>query len=225
MKFGAYFAFIFAALLAGCESEPTKKMVDVNTSGFLADYSILRQGGEGEAALVYWDEDADFSAYNNIIIDPVTIWLAKGSALTKVSPQERTQLANEFHAAIHKALSEDFQIVDQPGPGTMRVRVALTDAQKSNPTLDTISTYVPQARLISTIATLGSDTAAFVGEASAEGEVRDTQTGNLLASGVDRQAGSKSLGDNTFDAWGDVRQAFDVWARQFSANLRKRRGG
>ena len=225
MIFRVYCTFIVAAVLVGCASEPTKKILDVNTSGFLSDYSILRQGSEGEAALVYWDENANFSAYDKIIIDPVTIWLAKGSALNGVSPEERTQLANEFHAAVHHALSEDFQIVDQPGPGTMRVRVALTDAQKSNPTMDTISTYIPQARLISTIATLGSDTAAFVGEASAEGEVRDTQTGKLLAAGVDRRAGSKSLGDDTFDAWGDVRQAFEAWAKQFSANLRKRRGG
>ncbi len=176
MNIRVYCTFIVAAMLAGCAGEPTKKIVDVKTSGFLDDYSILRQGSEGEAALVYWDENANLSAYNKIIIDPVTIWLAEGSALNGVSPEERTQLANEFHAAVHQALSEDFQSVDQPGPGTMRVRIALTDAQKSNPTMDTISTYIPQARLISTIATLGSDTAAFVGEASAEGEVRDTQT-------------------------------------------------
>jgi len=135
----------------------------------------------------------------------------------------RQQLANEFHAAIVKALSKDFAIVKELAPGTMRVRVALTDAKESNPTLDTISTYIPQARMLQTIATMGSDTAGFVGEASAEGEVRDALTGALLAAGVDRRAGTKALGGGTFDSWDDVRQAFEAWSKQFSANLRKRR--
>ncbi len=41
------------AILVGCESEPTKQIRPVTTSGFLGDYSMLREGGEGEAALVY----------------------------------------------------------------------------------------------------------------------------------------------------------------------------
>ncbi len=70
---------------------------------------------------------------------------------------------------------------------------------------------------------MGSDTAGFVGEASAEGEVRDALTGVLLAAGVDRRAGTKSLEDSSFDSWDDARRAFEAWAKQFSTNLRKRR--
>ncbi len=135
----------------------------------------------------------------------------------------RQQLANEFHAAIVKELSKDFGVVKELAPETMRVRVALTDAKESNPTLDTISTYIPQARMLQTVATMGSDTAGFVGEASAEGEVRDALTGALLAAGVDRRAGTKSLEDSSFDSWDDARRAFEAWAKQFSTNLRKRR--
>ncbi|MCZ6678103.1 MAG: DUF3313 domain-containing protein [Candidatus Poribacteria bacterium] len=227
MNFKSLGAFLCLLLLVSCASqspmgESTVRVDEVKKSGFLEDYSILKQGGEGEASLVYWDQNTNFSAYDKVIVDPVTVWLGAGSNLNNVSPKERQQLANEFHAAIVKKLGEDYRIVKEAGPGTMRVRVALTDAQESNPTLDTISTYIPQARLLQTIVTMGSDTAGFVGEASAEGEVRDAETGALLAAGVDRRAGTKSLGDGTFDSWDDARKAFEAWADQFSANLKKR---
>jgi hypothetical protein len=44
-----------------------------------------------------------------------------------------------------------------------------------------------------------------------------------LSAGIDRRAGTKALGGNTFDSWRDVREAFEAWAVQFRDNLRKRR--
>ena len=219
-------AGVALALLGGCASEPTEKVKTVGMSGFLSDYSLLAPGGEDEAALVYWNPQADFAAYDKIWLEPVTLWLGPDSGLKDASPEDRQRLADAFYKAMQEKLSEDFDLVTGPEPGAMRVRIALTDAESSNPTLDTLSTYVPQARLLSTAASfaLGSDTAAFVGDASAEAEVRDAQTGTLLAAGVDRRAGTKSIGDGTFDKWGDAYRAFDHWAEQFSANLHKRRG-
>ena len=216
------------AILAGCAGqnpvgEATTKVGTVKKTGFLEDYSILRKGGEEEATLVYWNKKANFKSYNKVIVDPVTVWLGSGSTLKKVSVKERQQLANEFHSAIVTQLKKDYRIVKTPGPNTMRIRVALTDAKASSPAMDTISTYIPQARLIQSVTTVGSETAGFVGEASAEAEVRDTQTGVLLAAGVDRRAGTKALGDSTFDSWGDVREAFKKWVVQLSKNLAKAR--
>ncbi len=228
MRFGILGVSVGILILAGCAGqsptgESTVRVESVKKSGFLEDYSILRKGGEGEASLVYWNRTANFAAYDKVVIDPVTVWLGPNSSLKNVSPKVRQRLANEFHAAIVKELRKDFAIVKELAPGTMRVRVALTDAKESNPTLDTISTYIPQARMLQTLATMGSDTAGFVGEASAEGEVRDAETGALLAAGVDRRAGTKSLEDSSFDSWDDARRAFEIWAKQFSTNLRKRR--
>jgi len=223
---GGIAALLVAVFAAGCAAqspvaEATIRIDEVQPSGFLNDYSILRPGEDGEAALVYRNPDADFSRYNAVFIEPVTLWLGTNSSLNEVDADERQKLADEFYAEIVKALEGDFKITAQPGPGTMRIRVALTDARASSPTLDTLSTYVPQARLLQSAAALGSETAGFVGEASAEAEVRDAETGVLLVAGVDRRAGTKALGDSTFDAWSDVRRAFETWSVQFVNNLRR----
>ncbi len=210
--------------LAVYETDATTTTGDsVRSSGFMSDYSMLRRGGEGQAISVYWNDQADFNSYSKMLIEPVTIWANPDSELSEVPAEERQQLANAFHAAMLEALSEDFEIVQVPGPNTIRVRVALTEAVASSPVLDTISTYIPQARTLTAILTLGSDTKAFVGGARAEGEARDAETGVLLAAGIDRRAGTKALGDNTLDSWGDVRKVFEVWAVRFRDNLRERK--
>jgi len=204
--------------------EPTMKVEGVRKSGFLKDYSLLQEGGEGRMNLVYVNPKTDFADYDKIMVDPVTIWLSPESNLSKVSPKERQELANELHDVIVKEFKKDFEIVNTPEPGTMRFRVALVDAKESNPTLDTISTYIPQVRLLQAAATVGSETAAFVGEASAEAEARDAVTGQLLGAVVDRRAGTKAHGDSTFDSWGDVRRIFKKWVEQVKRDFRKRRG-
>ena len=45
----------------------------------------------------------------------------------------------------------------------------------------------------------------------AEGEVRNTQTGELLAAGVDRRAGTKALGGSVIHSWGDAVDAIFDW--------------
>ena len=217
------------ALLVTCAGqnpvgEPTVKVEGVKKTGFLEDYSILKKGGEGRMNLVYVNPETNFADYGKIIVDPVTIWLTPESNLNNVSPEERQQLANELHAVVVSEFKKDYEIVEKPGPGTMRFRVALVDAKKSDPTLDTISTYIPQMRLLQAAATIGSETAAFVGEASAEAEARDSLTGELLGAVVARRAGTKALGDSTFDSWGDARRIFKKWAEQVRKDLRKRSG-
>jgi len=213
--------------LGGCAGQnvvgdSTVRVDNVQTSGFLSDYSVLREGEKGEAALVYWNEAADLASYNAVIVEPVSLWLGEDSPLSEVDPKQRKNLADELHSAVVAALGEDFEITDTPGPNTMRIRIALTDAEASAPVLDTVSTYIPQARLLQSVFTLGSDTAGFVGEASAEAEVRDAVSGTLLAAGVDRRAGTKSVGGGSFSAWGDVRRAFKAWSDQFAQNLQAR---
>ncbi|MCP4578217.1 MAG: DUF3313 domain-containing protein [Deltaproteobacteria bacterium] len=84
--------------------------------------------------------------------------------------------------------------------------------------------YVPQARLIQAAATVGSETAAFVGEAGVEAEARDALTGELHGAVVDRRAGTKALGDSTFDSWSDVRRIFKQWVEQVREDICRRRG-
>jgi hypothetical protein len=182
------------------------------------------EGAEGEALLVYRKPDADWAAYDKIKLDPVTIWTGEGSAFEDFSEPDRQTLADTFYSLLSEELAKDYELVDALGPGVLHVQVAMTDAETSYAALDTISSVVPQALVLSQAKGLITGKPGFVGEASAEAKVTDGQTGELLVAAVDRRVGGKSVTGAPIDSWDDVRKAYQYWAQQFRYRLCVERG-
>ena len=212
-----------ATLLTGCAASQQAR--EVQQSGFLGeDYALLRPGEEGQALLVYRNPDARWSSYDKIKLVPVTIWAGEESDFEDFTQPQRQELADTLYTMVAEELSQDFEMVDEPGPGVLQVQVAITDAQASNPTMDTISTVLPQALLLSQAKGLVTGKPGFVGEASAEVRATDGQTGELVAAGVDRRVGGKSVSGAPTDSWDDVREAYRYWAKQLRYRLCTERG-
>ena len=189
-------------------------------SGFLgSDYSLLAapaaDSGQ-KAMLVYTNPTANFSQYNKIMIAPVTFW---GGDDTKVSAADQQALCDYFFNVLHKDLSKNFVIVDQPGPGVVKFSAALTDASSAVPVLRTISIVVPQARALSTIKMAATGTYAFVGSAEGEAKLTDSVTGQLLAAWADKRVGGVSLKNADVFTWGDADNAMDYWANGLDQRL------
>jgi len=216
----ALLVFVF---LSGCAQ--TQQRRSVEGSGFLGDYSMLRKGEKDEALLIYKNPKADWAAYKKMMVEPVTIWLGEGSNLKKVSPENRQRLANELWAKLLEALKPDYEIVHLPGPGVLRIEAAITDAEASMPVLDTVSSIVPQLRLLTGAKGLiVGGKPGFVGEASVEAKITDAQSRELLAAAVDRRAGTKNIKGVT-NSWNDVEQAYQYWADKVRCRLCELRGG
>jgi hypothetical protein len=207
--------------LAACATtrQPRSKP---ETSGFLGDYSQLRPGGDDQAQLVYLNPDVDFSEYAAIQIESVTVWGEAG--MSSIPSDGRQALTDRLYEAIHDALRKDWSIVHQPGPGVMTLRAALTEAKGSKVALDTVTTAIPQVRLLASAVGLSADTAATVGKARVEGEIRDSLTGIRLMAAVDERVGSRSFSGVT-DKWSDVEEAFAYWAERLRKRLAELRGG
>ena len=75
---------VLASILAGCAT--THQTRSVESSGFLKDYSMLREGQGDEALMVYINPETDFSAYEGVIIDSITIWTDTNSASAQAPP-------------------------------------------------------------------------------------------------------------------------------------------
>jgi hypothetical protein len=122
---------ILAALTA-C-SETTSQ---VELSGFLGDYSQLKEGRADQAQLIYIDSEADFSGYEKILIDPVVVWTGAGSSLADVSEKEQQRLADHLGAALREQLQLEFDLVESPSPGTLRLRSAITAIRQSGASVE-----------------------------------------------------------------------------------------
>jgi hypothetical protein len=73
-----------------------------------------------------------------------------------------------FHQALRTQIGQGFPLAEAPGPGVMRVQVAITDLQAATPGLRTIATIIPQARALNTLKYAATGTYAFIGAGSLE---------------------------------------------------------
>ena len=121
-------------LWLGCAAGPDRSAplaaeASLAPSGFLGDYSALRRGGGNRARLVYLDAAVDFSGYERVIIDPVVVWQSDEARFAGVPSTRREALAREFEVELERAFAEEFVVAEAAkGPGTLRVRNALTAA-------------------------------------------------------------------------------------------------
>lgn len=191
-------------------------------SGFLGDYSQLKEGGGDRAMLYYVNPDADFSLYNKVIIDSVSIWYKENSELNNIPKEEQDNLAHYFYSAVRKQVEKNWEIVDEPAKDALRLRLALTEAIGANMEVNNITTYLPPARLLSEATSLTTGSHLFVGEATAEMEIIDSTTGSRLGAFVDKRTGGKHY-EGAIDNWSDVKKACDFWAELISTKLSEHR--
>src|SRR2546428_8167837 len=171
--------------VAACASRRPGPPADF--SGFLDDYSLLRRGGPDDVALVYRDPDADWPAYDKVLFEPVTLWRSGRHSLDAVPEGDLLRLVTDLEAAVRRRLGADFPLVEEPGAGVMRIRLAITEARASDPVLDVLRAR-GGGEVTRGEGPLDPGTHRFLESARIEGEIRDARTDRLLAAGGDRRA-------------------------------------
>ncbi len=198
----------------------------IEESGFLSDYTLLSHtddvipGDFGpRPELRYINENTDWNRYDKIFIDPIVFFRSPDIE----PPAEAQTLLNYAYAELREELGRDYEVVDTPEPGALRITAAFTRLGERNVTMDTISTWVPFARAFAEIQDLTFGSPSFVGYAKMEVKYLDAETGELLLAALDKRIGGKTLKD--FDSWTDVRAAMDYWAQLARFRLCLLRGG
>jgi hypothetical protein len=207
------------ALVECATPEPAHRL---EPSGFLGDYSQLEPGRGDQPALLYIAPEADFADYARVQIDSVTVWRKSGVDLRDMPEAEAVRLARYFDAALRRELAHDFEVVDTPGPGTLRLRTAITEARAAPVALDLPAANAESSTGAVTLgaraARLAEGTHAVVGSAAIELELLDAETGRRLAAAVDEGVAQRAAGGAT-DAWEDVEAIFDRWAALIATRL------
>ena len=216
---GAAAAFALLAALSGCATTQAAKVeLPHGHCAYLAPdiCSELTPGPVGGASLRYIAPNVNWSQYTKVMISPVTVW---GSVKREVSAADAQYLANYLYQALVQQIGAKFQLVDEPGPGVMKLQTALTNAEAAVPVLRTVSMLIPQARVLATLKYVATGSYPFVGSAQGEGEVTDSVTGQVLVAAIDRRIGGGSL--QTAAQWqlGDAQNVMDNWAALLATRL------
>ena len=175
--------------------------------------------------MVYKNPAADWRKYKKVQLDPVTVWMSqKDSQLKDVSVEDRQRLAALLWSKMDESLRKDYEMTNQPGPDVMRVQVAITEANSSNPVLDLVTSVYLPAKLLAGTKSLATGVAAFAGSASGEMRVTDSATGTILFEAVDRRGGTKNV-MGSWSSWNDAEEAYRYWAEKMRYRACQWRGG
>ena len=211
-----------ALQLGGCGvGSYQARSVDVKESP-LVNPDILVQGKDDQALYRYVNPKADIKQYTMILIDPVMVY--KDAALDKDERENYQKLANNAFIYLTKELEKDYRIVKDPAPGTMRVQMAIVDADSSKPVRNTLSTIVPVGMALSLVKYTATGKQAGVGEITVEMKITDASTGELLGAALDRRVGGKEL-SKLWSGWHNADDALQYWAKRLSFVLCQQRGG
>ncbi len=115
-------------LIAGCASTEKLAKKRPYQQDFLTNYKLLKPRGDDE--WVYFGPDAQrlMAAAKGVVVDQPEIHIASGSPYTGAKPATLTAIAEAMRSDIVAALKKNgYNVVDEPGPNILLVRLALTD--------------------------------------------------------------------------------------------------
>jgi hypothetical protein len=198
-------------LVVGCATSKQAREIEAEKKGFLVDYSMLEKGASDEALLRYINPNAEFGRYTRIMIDPVLISRPENATREQIADIQK--LVTNYYVYLYNELGKDYKLVTSPRPDTIRIQVAITDAQKSNAVSNTLSSVVPIGMAASLAKDFVTGKPLGVGEATSEVKATDAMTGELLGAAADRRVGGKHP-DAIIDTWHDANASMKYWAKR-----------
>jgi hypothetical protein len=196
-------------VLAGCTTPPPKE------SGFLGnDYSKMHQteAPGGGTRLSYVSPKFTPANYNAVLLEPVTYY-PQPKPTENVSMETLDQIRGYVDNSLRQKMGQDVHVVDKPGPGVARIRVAVTAVGSADQPL-AVYQYIPIALVIT-----GAKAAIEGGRPqdatiAIESSVTDSVTGELLYAAV--RGGTGQEVKTSTEAQGGVRldslkKLIDTW--------------
>lgn len=170
---------VATTLLSGCASRS-----DPKESGFLSEYSLLakEQAPGGGTRLVYANPRFTPAYYSAVWLEPVE-YFPTPQPSADVSLATLLEIRDAINGELRRKVGEKVRLVDHPGPGVARIRIAVTAVGATTRSLETYQ-YIPIA-LVMTGAKAAID-GGLPRDATVaiESRVTDTMTDELLYASV-----------------------------------------
>ncbi len=182
-------------------------------SGFFAPTPDFQPDSAGGRAWVHTRQGTDWRPYNRFIVEAVEVW--PGGGHPGMDARDLQALREYLSTALVQSLQGAMSRADEPGPGVLRMRVAITQID---------ATVVPHT-LGTFLGLSAADARDVRGErlpllrASFEAELRDGATGERVMAVVDQQVGSPPNRYQPQLRWKQLKSAVDTWTNKMSRRI------
>lgn len=208
-----------ASALTGCSSSQSVEKKEY--SGFLKDYSKLQpeKSVSGTPVMRWISPKLKEGNYSQVYLDAPVLYLGKDQQPNKqVSQATMDQIVAYLGGEQRSLLQRKQALATAPGPNTLRVRSAVTaiTAQKEGfKAYEVLPVALVYAAANNAAGGRDSETAIYI-----EGEITDSQSGEVLAQIVRKDAGPDLENTETQLTLQDMKPAIDKWMEDFYKGIK-----
>lgn len=181
--------------------------VSTESSGFLGDYSQLVPSPRVDGRMVYIKPGFSLGQYDKLLIDPVLVFFNPQAERRGIDPAVLDELASYFREEALEAIAPHYEVVDEPVPGALRIRAAITDVNPVSGAANVASQVVLKMSV-------------DVGGAAIEVEFLDAMTGERVFAMKDSRDGRRLFNViQGAQTWGHAKAALRAWAKELRERL------
>lgn len=170
-------------MLSACANQGDVKQSSEG-SGFLRNYATLQETSNAQGKIVRAWLNPRFTPanYNAIILDPL-VFYPEPKPSEQVSAEELNRMLAYANNGLRQQLSQRFKVVDRPGPGVARIRVAVSSVAAKGEGLKPYQ-YVPIVYVATMAARAATGSPSLRQFIVVESEATDSVSGELLGERV-----------------------------------------
>jgi hypothetical protein len=163
-----------AAVLSACAGKPATPQL-VNISGM-----IPLTGTKSPSVHAYEVPTFDRSKYHGMLLEPTDVYRGPEADYDGTSTADQERIAAHLTAEFRRVLTPDFNVVNAPAPGIVRIHVTLMGVNESRPVLSTALRLTPVGLAMTAGHEVRDRPANFVGSINLAAVVYDSQSGQVL---------------------------------------------
>ena len=180
-------------------------------SGWMKDYDSLTYNEERNAFI--FSNEAKRGSYSKIILEKVVIYSKDGVGTSEIAEKSTSYLSK----GLADLLAKKGLAASEPGPGVLRISLAITGVEKSKEDLK-VYNFVPVAAIFRGAQAATGNVATYI-DTMFEAQMVDSVSGEqimaIVAKGIEET--EKRSGDTlSFD---DVKPTLDKWLAQYDKTL------
>jgi hypothetical protein len=201
--------------VAGCTT------ADPTVYSGLASASQLRPNTEDSTGRVpyRYKSNVDWRQYNKIIVDPVTVYSGPDNQFVKMADKDKSVLVRYMQDQFAERLRTRFALVNNPGPGTLRLHLTLTGAKDTTPFLGPFSHLDVGGNVINAAQAVRGREGTMAGSVNYAVEIYDAASNRLLSAYVTKQYPNAMNAGATFSALKGSKVGIDKGADALLAEL------
>ncbi|GLQ87300.1 DUF3313 domain-containing protein [Dyella flagellata] len=167
--------------LAGCAS-----VKPIPYSG-LASSSYLSPDTHNSRVPYRYDTAVGWRSYQKIILDPVAVYQGPDNQFGSMRDEDKSALASYMQNEFAQKLGTRFELVNEPGPATLRVKLTLTGAKTTTPVLGTFTKFDIGGGMYNSVQAIRGKEGAMNGLVIYSVEIYDALSQQLLGAYITKQ--------------------------------------